>query len=149
MTTLQNDLIEIFNSLTEFNQNTIITNHPSPIKVSYDIESRQLVFDQKGKSVRMSMPNYYCFALEDIKKPTYLLPEDYDILMSNLQEVINSGKLLEDRVCLSPENFGFDIYFVNIREIWKGPELIGSMRFISGNSWWFRLKIKLKYGSST
>lgn len=142
---LQEDMIEFYNSLVAFSKTTVDTNVPSPINVRYEKDSRMVVFEQKGISVRSNIPIYYSLGLEDIEKPTYLLPEDYNYLMSTLRDLINSGKLLEDRTTLSPENYGFDIYSVNIRELWKGPGVIGSIRFISGISWWFKFKTKRKY----
>lgn len=49
MTTLQNDILEIYNSLVEFSDNTVKTNFPIPIKVRYEKETRLLIFEQKGK----------------------------------------------------------------------------------------------------
>lgn len=145
MTLLQDDILEIYNSLVMFNDNTIKSSFPVPIKVWYEKESRLLVFEQKGISVRLWTPLYYCLGLEDLEKPTYLLPEDYDNLMFNLQQLINSGELLKDRTILSPENNGFDIYATNSRELDKGLDIIGTVRFVSGNSWLFKLITKLKY----
>lgn len=149
MTTLQNDLLEIYNSLVNFSDSTIKDGlFTIPIKVFYEKENRLLVFEQKGKSVRLGLPTYYCLGLESLKKPSYLLPEDYDYLMSSLQSLILSGELLRDRTCLSPENYGFDIYSTNINdlaELSKGPEIIGRIRFVSGNSLIFKLKTKIKY----
>lgn len=145
MTTLQNDLLEIYNSLVGFNEETIKSRFPVPIKVWYEKESRLLVFEQKGVSVRLWSPIYYSLGFEDLIKPSYLLPEDYDFLMYNLQELINSSVLLEDRTALSPENYGFDIYSVDKKEIYKGPERKGVIRFVSGVSWLFKLITKLKY----
>lgn len=138
-------MLEIYNSLVVFSDETVKSKFPTPIKVWYEKESRLLVFEQKGKSVRLWTPVYYCLGLEDLYKPTYLLPEDYDYLMYNLQSVINSGELIKDRTTLSPENYGWDFYSCNIRELWKGPELKGKIRFISGLSWIFKWKTKLKY----
>ena len=145
MTELQNDLLEIYNSLVLFSKTTITTKFPKPIDVWYEKETGLMAFEQKGKTVRIPQLIYYCLNLEGLKNKTYLLPEDYDYLMSTLRELINSGKLLENRVCLSPENYGFDIYGVNNRELWKGPEIIGRMRFISGNSWIFKKIVKHRY----
>lgn len=142
---LQEDLIGFYNNLVAFSKTTVDTNVPSPIKVRYEKDARMVVFEQKGIAVRTNIPVYYSLGLEDIEEPTYLLPDDYDYLMSTLRDLINSGKLLEDRTTLSPENYGFDIYAVNMRELWKGPGIIGSIRFISGVSWWFKFKIKRKY----
>jgi len=145
MTTLQDDLIEIYNNLLIFNKNTLLVDKPIPITVKFEKENNTVYFEQKGNSIRLSLPIYYCLGLSDIKKYTYLLPNDYDYLMQSLSTVISSGKLLDDRVCLSPENYGFDIYEVDLKEFWKGPEIIGSIRFVSGNSYIFRLLTKLKY----
>lgn len=146
MTTLQNDLLEIYNSLVIFSDSTIKSGvFANPIKVFYEKDNRLLVFEQKGKSARLGIPTYYSLALEDIQKPTYLLPQDYDYLMATLQSLIMSGELLKERTCLSPENYGFDLYAVNLREPTKGPDIIGKVRFISGNSWFFKWKTKLKY----
>ena len=145
MTTLQNDILEIYNSLVVFSDNTVKSHFPMPIKVWYEKESRLLVLEQRGISVRLGLPVYYCLALEDLEKPTYLFPEDYDYLMSNLLDLLNSGELIKDRTALSPENYGFDIYATNIRELWKGPDIIGRVRFISGTSWLFKFIVKRKY----
>ncbi len=145
MTRLQEDIIEMYNSLVVFSNNTVNTNLPVPIKVWYEKDSRLLVFEQKGTSVRLSYPVYYCLGLEDLEKPTFLLPEDYDYLMSTLRDLVNSGELIKDRTALSPEDYGFDIYSTNLKELWKGPGIIGSVRFISGISWWFKFRIKRKY----
>lgn len=145
MTRLQEDLIEIYNSLVVFSNTTVNTNLPAPIKVWYEKDSRLLVFEQKGNSVRLGWPIYYCLGLEDLVKPTYLLPDDYDYLMSTLRDLVNSGELIKDRTALSPEDYGFDIYATNLKELWKGPGIIGSVRFISGISWWFKFKTKRKY----
>lgn len=145
MTTLQNDILEIYNSLVVFSDNTVKSSFPIPIKVWYESDSRLLVLEQRGNSVRIGLPVYYCLALEELKKPTYLLPEDYDYLMSNLLSLLNSGELIKERTILSPENYGFDIYATNIRELWKGPDIIGRIRFVSGTSWLFKFIVKRKY----
>lgn len=147
MTTLQEDLREIYNNLTVFNEGTLpeLTAKPLPISVLFEKDSNSIVFYQKGVSVRLGLPLYYCLGLDSITKPTYLLPEDFDYMMSTLADLIAKGRLIEDRTCLSPENYGFDIYAVDLREFWKGPDLLGSVRFVSGNSWFFRLKVKYKY----
>jgi hypothetical protein len=142
---IQDDLIELYNNLLAFNKNTITADNPTPIKVSFDKDSNSLVFEQKGISIRTSLPIYYSLGLNEIKKPTYLLPRDYDYLMQSLSGVVSSGKLLEDKLCISPENYGFDLYLVDFREFWKGPDKIGTIRFVSGHSWIFRQIVKLKF----
>ena len=145
MTDLQSDILEIYNSLVPFSKTTITTKFPKPIEVWYEKNTGLMVFEQKGISVRIRQLVYYCLDLEEIQKKTYLLPDDYDYLMSTFKELINSGRLLEGRTCLSPENFGFDIYGVNIRELWKGPEILGKVRFISGNSWLFKKLVNYRF----
>jgi hypothetical protein len=145
MTTLQNDLLEIYNSLVVFSSTTITTKFPKPIIVWYEKDSRLLVFEQSGQSVRLGIPVYYCLDLEGIQQKTYLLPKDYDYLMSTLQELINTGVLINNRTCLSPENYGFDIYGVNIKELWKGPDVLGKIRFVSGKSWLFKRIVKRRF----
>lgn len=145
MTTLQNDILEIYNSLVMFNKETIESKFPIPITVRYEENSSSLVFEQKGTSVRLMLPMYYSLALNDLKKPTYLLPKDYDYLMSTLQGLIGSGVLIKDRVCLSPENYGFDVYCTDLKNFKEGPELLGQIRFISGTGWLFKFITKRKY----
>ena len=142
---LQNDFLEMYNSLVMFSDDTVKSNLPSPIKVHYEKENRLLVFEQKGKSARLYLPIYYCLDLESIQKPTYLLPEDYDYLMSTLMSLINSGILLKERTLCSPENCGMDIYSTRLENLNEGLDLIGVVRFISGNSWFFKWKVKRKY----
>ena len=146
MPILQDDLLEIYNSLVMFSDDIIKSKFPLPLRVRYEKESRLLVMETKGKSVRLYLPVYYCLDLEHIQKETYLLPEDYDYLMSTLQYLINSGELIRERTIISPENYGFDIYCTNMKELWKGPDIIGRVRFISGKSWFFKMKVRLKYG---
>lgn len=142
---LQDDILEIYNNLVVFSKTTVTTKFPLPIEVHYEKESRLLVLEQKGISVRIGLPVYYCLDLEGIQKKTYLLPEDYNYLMSTLQELINSGVLIRERTCLSPENYGFDIFSVDLKELWKGPGIVGKVRFISGKSWLFKKLVKRKY----
>lgn len=145
MPTLQDDILEIYNSLVVFSNTTITTKFPLPITVWYEKDSRLLVFEQKGKSVRLGIPIYYCLDLEGLEKKTYLLPKDYDYLMSTFQELINSGVLIKNRTHVSPENYGFDIYAVDLKELYKGPEIVGKIRFISGKSWLFKRIVKRRF----
>lgn len=147
MVTLQNDLLEIYNNLVEFSKTTVLTDRSIPITVKYEKDGvgSPLLLEQKGISVRLRLPIYYCLGLDSIKKPTYLLPDDYNYLMNTLQSMIADDRILDERTCLSPENYGFDIYAVDLREFSKGPDRIGSVRFVSGNSWLFRLFTKWKY----
>jgi hypothetical protein len=145
MPALQDDILEIYNNLVVFSNTTITTKFPLPITVWYEKENRLLVFEQKGKSVRIGLPVYYCLDLEGIVNKTYLLPEDYNYLMSTFQDLINSGVLTRDRTHVSPENYGFDIYAVDLKELYKGPGIVGRIRFISGKSWLFKKIVKHRF----
>ena len=146
MTKLQDDLLQIYNALVVFSKSTLDDVIPRPIVVSYLPEHNSIKFRQNGKEVMLQVLNYYCGFLKNIKT-TYLMPKDYDILMGNLSLIIGSGKALEDRILVSPELYGFDIYMTDSRttEISKGPQLLCSCKFVSDNSWLFRLMTKLKY----
>jgi hypothetical protein len=147
MVTLQEDLLEIYNNLVIFSNNTVLAENPLPIRVRFDRQGvgSPLVFEQKGNTVRLRLPIYYCLGLDSLKSETYLLPKDYDYLMSTLQNLIADSRIIEDRTCLSPENYGFDIYAIDNKEFSKGPNILGSVRFISGNSWLFKLLVKWKF----
>ena len=80
MIRLQDDIIEIYNLLTDFSSNTL---SGLPIKVEYSESLNSLCFEQKGLKVAISVLNYYCENLKYLKE-TYLLPGDYDFLMSSL-----------------------------------------------------------------
>ena len=144
MTKLQDDFLNIYNSLVEFSEITLRGALSIPICVSYDISMNSLFFEQRGKKVGLTVPNYYSGYLRNIKN-SYLLPRDYDYLMATLSTLIESGALLRERVCVSPELFGFDVYETNLKDIKNGPKLLGQIRFISGNSWIFKIITKLKY----
>lgn len=148
MTTLMDDLKSLYNDLTTFNEGTILNQFPLPIKVQFNKERNALFFEQRGKSILSHVPVYYSLGLrEDLENPTWLLPQDYDRLMASLYHVImdGNGYLLRDRTCLSPENYGFSIYSQDPHEPWKGPELISTIRFISGNNWLWKKWICRKY----
>jgi len=97
MVTLQNDLLEIYNNLVEFSKTTVLTDRPIPITVKYEKDGvgSPLLLEQKGISVRLRLPIYYCLGLDSIKKPTYLLPDDYNYLMSTLQSMIADDRILD------------------------------------------------------
>ena len=143
MIRLQDDILEVYNMLTDFSSNTL---SGLPIKVEYSESLNALCFEQKGLRVAISVLNYYCESLKYLKE-TYLLPEDYDILMSSLSRVIESGVLIHDRVCVAPVKYGFRIYetpgqTISLKD---GPQLLVDLRFVSGNSWLFKKIIKFKY----
>ena len=143
MIRLQDDILEVYNMLTDFSSNTL---SGLPIKVEYSESLNALCLEQKGLRVAISVLNYYCESLKHLKE-TYLLPVDYDILMSSLSRVIESGVLIHDRVCVAPVKYGFRIYETPSQTISlkDGPQLLGNLRFVSGNSWLFKKIIKFKY----
>lgn len=137
MTKLQEDLLGIYNSLVTFNAETITSPFPKPIKVRFEKEGNFLVFEQKNNVVNLFQPIYYCLDLSKVK-PTLIMPQDFDVLMYNLQAAITSGACLKDRVCLKPTEFGFDIYNTNENELTKGPQMVATCKFITSNNWLFR-----------
>lgn len=146
MTRLQDDILEFYNTLQEFSKETLEGPIKTPIKVTFEKEHNSISFEQKGRKIFLPTLNYYCGSLKKIKN-SWLLPDDYDQLMGNLQKVIGSGVLIQDRVCVSPEIYGFDIYKteVSTKTFGEGPQLLESFRFVSGTSWIFKLIAKLKY----
>lgn len=144
MTRLQDDILGVYNSLTDFSNNTLSGPVQLPIKVEYSESLNALCFEQKGLKVAVSSLNYYCENLKNLKE-TYLLPEDYDRLMGSLSGIIGSGILLHDRVCLSPSRFGFRLYETQLGALKEGPQFLVDIKFVSGNSWLFKKIIKLKY----
>lgn len=146
MASLQTDIIEIYNALSVFSKQVIESEEPRPINVWFDEEFNSFAFELEGKSVRIRSLSYYCLDLPKLKSKTFLLPEDYDVLMSSLLKLIKSGKLIEDRLCVSPENLGFKVFLANPNIIKGGPRIIGSFKFVSGKSWLFKTLTKFKYG---
>lgn len=146
MTRLQEDILLVYNSLTDFSKNTLLAPIQWPIKVSFSESLNSLTFEQKGLKVSIPILNYYCKDLRFLHD-TYLKPEDYDYLMDTLSRVIESGVLIHDRVCLSPVRYGFEVYETksHTQYLKEGPQLIGKIRFVSGNSWLFKKLIHLKY----
>jgi hypothetical protein len=130
MTKLQEDLLEIYNSLVIFSKETLEGPVPIPIKVTYDIEYKALVFNQRGKTVYLQLPNNYSMELSNIKD-SFILPEDYDYIMSTLSSLIGSGVLLKERTTVAPVKFGFDIYTPDPAKPELGSQVIGKIRFVS------------------
>lgn len=146
MVRLQDDILGVYNSLTDFSANTLLSPVKLPIRVTYSESLNALCFEQKGLKVAISVLNHYCRDLKDLKD-TYLYPEDYDKLMSSLSGLIGSGVLLHDRICLSPEEYGFSLYDTERQSalLKKGPQLLTSIRFVTGNSWIFKKVTQFKY----
>lgn len=143
MTRLQEDLLEVYNNLVELSE-TVLEPNPCPVKVFYDSGMGCLGFKVASKGLYLRPLNYY-IPRPDLIPDTWLLPEDYDELLGGLSRLIKSGALLGDRVCVSPEMYGFDVYQADTRNLTKGVQILGSFRFISGTSWWFRWRTAKKY----
>lgn len=146
MVRLQDDILQIYNTLTDFSKNTLLAPHQLPIKVEFSDSLNSLTFEQLGLKVALPVLNYYCLGLKNLTK-TYLLPKDYDSLMDSMMRVIESGALIHDRVCLSPKNYGFQILDTPQTTILlkEGPQLVADIKFVSGTSWLFKKLTKLKY----
>lgn len=146
MIRLQDDILNIYNSLTDFSANTLLSPVKLPIRVTYSESLNALCFEQKGLKIAISILNYYCRELNNLRN-TYLYPEDYDRLMSSLSGLISSGVLLHDRICLSPDKYGFSLYDTEqkITLLKKGPQLLTSIKFVSGNSWFFKKVTQFRY----
>lgn len=146
MIRLQDDILSIYNSLTDFSSNTLLGPIKYPIKVYYSESLNSLCFEQKGLKVAISVLNYYCRDLLNLKE-SYLSPGDYDSMMSALSGLIGSGVLIHDRVCVAPVKYGFEIYETPSKTatLKEGPQFVASVKFVSGNSWLFKKCIKYKY----
>ena len=146
MTKIQEDILLIYNSLTDFSRNTLLAPTQLPIKIDYSESLNSLTFEQQGLKVSIPVLNFYCKNLKFLHT-TYLTPRGYDSLMDSLSRIIDSGVLLHDRVCLSPIRYGFEIYDTNSHTQYQkeGPQLIGRVEFVSGNSWIFKKLTKLRY----
>ena len=144
MTRLQDDLLSIYNSLTDFSKNTLQIPTRMPIKVSYSEGLNSLCFEQHGLKVALSVLNYYCENLKNLKE-SYLLPDDYDKLMSTLASVIGGGVLLHDRLCLAPKKYGFTLYETRGNFLKEGPQFIAEVNFVSGDSWLFKKIVKTRF----
>lgn len=141
MTRLQDDLLGLYNELVEFKNN-------SPIKVTFEDNMNSLSFEQDGKKIYSQVPLWYGGKINEIKD-TYLVPKDFDYLLGILNQLLQDGIFIKDRVCISPEIYGFDVYLTdsNTLKFRNGPVLLGQIRFCSGNSWIFKKLTKIKYGT--
>lgn len=144
MTKLQEDLLEIYNSLVIFAKETLEGPIPIPIKVTYDLEHKALVYTQRGKTLYLQMPNNYSMSLSEIKD-SFLLAEDYDYNMSTLSSLIGSGVLLKERTTVAPMKYGFDLYATDPMKIELGAQVIGRIRFVSSCNPLWKWYINKKY----
>lgn len=144
MTKTQADILEIYNTLTVFSKETIESSRNLPIKVNYEESLKALSFEQSGKKVYLQTPLLYSLKISKIKN-TYLLAIDYDYLMATLESLIAGGKLLEERILISPESYGFSVWFTELSKIENGPKFLGEIQFISANNWFFKFITKFKF----
>lgn len=136
---LERDLLEFYNNLINVNVDL-------PIGVFYSRANRCLVFTQYNWRMDVGMLNYYCKDLVKIKR-TALLPEDTKELLDTLRSLINSTKLGEDRVLITPTKYGMEIYRANPMIMDIGPVKLGELKFISSNGWLFRRIVNWRYKS--
>lgn len=136
---IERDLLEFYNNL-------INVNVELPVGVMYSKPNRCLVFTQYSWRMDVGMLNYYCKDLVKIKR-TALLPEDTKRLLDTLKSLINSTKLGQDRVLISPTKYGMEIYRANPMIMDIGPVKLGELKFVSSNNWLFRLLVNWKHKS--
>lgn len=141
MVRLQEDIINIYNSLTDFSNLTL--SNQIPIRVYYEESLNSLCFEQKGKKLSLPTLNHYCLNLKGVD--SYLLPSDYDDLMADLATLIGSGVMLHDRLLIKPINYGFEAYETNPLFMKEGPQMVSRVNFVVGNSWIFRKLVKYNY----
>lgn len=134
---IERDLLEFYNNLINVDVNL-------PIGVTYSIQNRCLVFTQYSWRMDVGCLNYYCKDLVKIKR-TVLLPEDTKDLLDSLKTLIESSKLNQDRILVSPIKYGLEIYRANPMNLSLGPIRISRLRFITSNKWLFRKIVNFKY----
>lgn len=130
MNKYQEDLLDVYNSLTVFNENY-------PVGVTYNKDLRNIVMIQKGVSVNIPKLNHYCLELSKINK-CILKPRDFDSFMWQLKKLIESGSLNYDRLLFSPKKYGFDI-FRRMNSTQFEPIKIASLRIITSGGLIFKL----------
>lgn len=136
MNVYQEDLLEIYNSMTIFDVNL-------PVIVKYNDDLKSISMEQRGISVNLPLLNHYCLDIEKIKR-TVLLSKDFDKLMSRMEKLIKSSMMNYDRLLISPKKYGFSIYR-RTNSIQYSPIKIEDFEFISSNGFFFRLLVNFKY----
>lgn len=136
---MDGDITSFYNSLTNLDP-TI------PVGVSYSKPNKCLVFMQYSFRIDISIMNYYCSDLINIRK-TVLLPKDFTELMDSLKALISSGHLRDTngRVLISPVKYGFEVYRTNPMNTGIGPIKVSSIRLITSNGWLFRKIVNYRY----
>lgn len=128
------DLLEVYNNLTQFNENL-------PIGVVYNENLRSIVMTQNSTLVSLPLLNYYCMSISKIRKKTVLLPEDYAMMMNQLRTLILSKVLTDEMVLINPEKYGFTVYSIANYE----PMKVARIRIISSNSLLFRWLANIRF----
>lgn len=143
MPRLQDELLEVYNNLSEISD-TVLGDHPSPVSVSFDTRMGCLAFKVYSKSLYLRQLNYYLLRPDKIKN-AWLLPGDYDELMSSFLRLIKSGRLIQDHILVTPDYNGFQIYQTDPRNLSRGPQELGTLTFVSGQGRWFSWRVRQKY----
>lgn len=138
MISIQEDLIFFYNEMTKYSSEL-------PIGVKYNIENKTIQFRQYSKTSNFSVLNNYCKSLRNLTDTTALLPSDYITMMNSLKSLINSGKLINERVLVSPEKYGFSVFLAEGTAPEFGPLEVSKIRIISSNWWLFRKIMKIRY----
>ena len=73
------------------------------------------------------------------------MPEDTRNLLDTLRSLITSTQLGKDRILISPIKYGMEIYRANPMNLGLGPIKLGTLRFVTSNSWLFRKIVNFKY----
>ena len=77
MITLQEDLLDLYNSLVSFSAKTLDQRTPCPLTISFKEEENTLVVEQGGDSIRLRLPLYYCLGLDTLKKPSAIILRNF------------------------------------------------------------------------
>lgn len=138
MISVQEDLIFFYNEMTKYSSEI-------PIGVKYDIKNKVVQFRQHSKTSNFSLLNNYCLNLRNLTDTTALLPEDFNKMMIDLRKLVDSGKLLNERILISPNKYGFSVMETNRDAQEFGPLEITTIKLVSSNWWLFRKVVQLKY----
>lgn len=134
---IDRDLLELYNNLINVKVDI-------PVGVMYSRLNKCLVFTQYSWRMDVGILNYYCKDLINLRR-TVLSPEDTRNLLDTLKSLITSAQLGKDRILISPIKYGMEIYRANPMNLGLGPIKLGTLRFVTSNSWLFRKVVNFKY----
>lgn len=66
-------------------------------------------------------------------------------MMKSLRKLIDSGRLLDERILISPDDYGFSVMETNRSAQEFGPLVISNVKIISSNWWLFRKIMQIRY----